>query len=477
MSGRTRNHRPQTLPAVAIVTVAAVIGLAIPLLADRRYGPYLGPAILWLAAGSALPLFVIHKVARREWFHPLVFPVIYLAVGLFAAPIWEVIANRDLSGEFTLADLTGGLITVMGLTYIGFGGGVSAALFGRRPPPIDRAAVPLDWGFVRRVGGIVLVVSIAIDVVRRTITAGTTYGANQTTATSASAIASVAYGAIFISIILITVGNAQLGRRFVLRRIDLLGLGSYAFLSLWIGNRGELLAPLLFALWAQHTYIRKIRVWQLVAMTTLVLVVFAAAGQAREGTTATHTGVGQSSINNISSTDFITANVLPLVPAEHHFYHGSTYLAAIERQLPGPLANAVFGPPATTTTPTGAYAYRQLIAFGNPNLGFSFAFPPEAYINFGMTGVLIMAALLGALFGWAYRRCRHDPRRALHLLYPILLAVLPAGLRDDSLGEMKIVLYPMVTLLVVLYLARRRAQRPERPSGAVPARPTALPSS
>ena len=209
-------------------------------------------------------------------------------------------------------------------------------------------------------------------------------------------------------------------------------------------------------LWAHHTYVKRLRAWTLALLIVFVLGVFTTVGYEREPTgTVGRPSVLQSSLVDIASPTFITANVVSDVPAEHPYYLGTTYLAAWERQLPGFIANRILGSPATATTPTGSFAYRDLIGFTNPNQGYGFAFPAESYINFGMPGVFLTGAGLGWLLAWSYRRCRADPSRAIHLLYPVLISTLPDGFRTDALGELKMVLYPMIILALVLYKARQ----------------------
>jgi hypothetical protein len=118
--------------------------------------------------------------------------------------------------------------------------------------------------------------------------------------------------------------------------------------------------------------------------------------------------------------------------------HGSTYMAALFRQLPGPVQVALFGPPRTT----GSYVYRDLIDFHDPNGRSAFSLPSESYLNYGLAGSFIVALIVGSLFGWAYRRAAAVPSKALHVLSPILVATLPLSLRGMLSCRSSSVLYP-----------------------------------
>jgi len=154
------------------------------------------------------------------------------------------------------------------------------------------------------------------------------------------------------------------------------------------------------------------------------------------------------------------------VPFETSFLQGSTYVASIERQLPGAIAVAVFGPP----TNTASFEFRRLIGFSNPDAGFGFSLPSEGYLNFGLGGVLAAALMLGGLLGYAARRTAIRPTHARHLLYAILLATLPLSFRSDALQQIKTVLYPMLLSMLVLRLASSLSSR-HRPE-ATPGIPT-----
>ena len=223
------------------------------------------------------------------------------------------------------------------------------------------------------------------------------------------------------------------------------------------GRRGELVAPAIFALWVYHTRIRPIRVATAVLMVLAVALVFQGVSGARVGFSF-YGGAGVAlnrTASSLGTPIFITSKLIERVPSRVPFARGETYLAALERQLPSPVSIALFGPP----TNTGAFKFREILNYGDPNSGFGFSLPSEAYLNFGLGGALLIGGLVGLLFGYAYRRQGPDPTSAVHYLYPVLLATLPLGLRSDALTEIKMVAYPMIAIAIFIYLSRADTSR------------------
>jgi hypothetical protein len=140
------------------------------------------------------------------------------------------------------------------------------------------------------------------------------------------------------------------------------------------------------------------------------------------------------------------------VPDSEPLRLGSTYVAALQRQLPGPIALEILGPP----TDTASFELRQMLGFYDPDAGFGFSLPAEGFLNFGLVGVVGACVVTGLLLGGSYaRRPAGLPDRALHVLYPLIVASLPLSLRADAVQQIKTVLYPMVFAAVVFALARQ----------------------
>jgi hypothetical protein len=132
------------------------------------------------------------------------------------------------------------------------------------------------------------------------------------------------------------------------------------------------------------------------------------------------------------------------VPSDVPYLRGSTYLAAAEAQLPGPVSRYL-----GVTSRTASAVFRDIIGFNDPNQGFAESYPSEAYLNFGLPGCLGAGLFLGALMGWAWRKRQETVARLRDLLYPVLLAGLIYGFRSDALTQLKDVLYPMLAIWAV----------------------------
>lgn len=455
----SRVSRRIVLFALASLGVALSAGFLVPAfitrLSDDSTFPLLTLAMFYVALGAVIPSIGLFRIFKRDWFHPYAFPMFFVIVTLFAPSVYVLVTHKNLPSPFTI-DVSEPLLRVFLLTVLGLGLGIAVSLAvvhsrnGVGPP------VPVDYRFVLKWGHFFLSSSVVLEGIRWVTQRGRPYGAQQTSFGTSSTVTTIAVGLVLIGVIFTTIGNAKLHRR-VLRRFDVSCLIAFMVFSLLSGSRGDLLAPLLFILWSHHTYIKRVPLWRLVALTAVILAVFAFVGTERNGPTAAGKSLVTSTVTSLSGPSFITANVLQVVPSEHGFYHGSTYISAVERQVPGFIVNRILGSPQAAHQ-TGTYVYRDLIDFNSPNLGFGFSFPTESYLNFGMPGAFIIAAFVGLLIGWSYRRFESDASRALHLLYPILIVILPLEIRDDALGQIKIVLYPMIAGWLVLRAARRRGR-------------------
>lgn len=152
---------------------------------------------------------------------------------------------------------------------------------------------------------------------------------------------------------------------------------------------------------------------------------------------------------------------------------GSTIVAGLLRQIPGPVANLVFGQPDDT----GAFRFRTMTGFNNDSNGYGLSIPAEGVMNFGAVGAFVLTLAFGVLLAWLYSRSSEKGSRGLHLAYVVAVASLPFGLRSDVLGAVKGALYPVLIISVVCltarWLERQLQQRNEPNSGesATPAGP------
>jgi len=482
---RPPRHQIATSRGLSLLTLLSATCTAVGAIwvITRQYPPLLGLCLVFLAVLGIPLLLGLRRSLHRDWFHPLAYPAVYFVIALFLPDIFELATNTSVSAAFPIADISTRLLIVLGLTCAGFLSGLTFLLAIQSSVPHNRAdngrssvtKSMIDYRRLRTYGRWLLFLGLVAGALRWYLHRGAAYGANQTSYGSASTATTIAGGLLFIGTILVAVSNGRLThQRTLTRQDDVLFVGCAAF-SLLSGSRGDLLPPLLFLLWAHHTYIRRLRIRLLLPLTVILLVLFAIVAHVREpSTTLTsasgapiHHSVVDSTLNDISSPSWLTANILVLVPSEHAFYGGVTYVADIERQLPGFVSNALLGPVSTSSTPTGTYAYRELIGYTDSNVGFGFSFPSESYLNFGMVGTFVIAGLVGLFMAWAYRRHSPSASRPLHLIYPVAIAILPNVVRTDALGGIKLILYPCIFLYIAYLLAKRPLQRQAAPSYAV----------
>jgi len=253
---------------------------------------------------------------------------------------------------------------------------------------------------------------------------------------------------------LIVLAQVQL-RGAVAAPVDLVLFGAFCVITLVAGGRGELLAPVVFALWLYHRDVRRISLRALAGGCVIVVLLFQAIQGVRAGDSplSTPRATIERTLTSVGvpmqATSLTTASVPAL--ADHRL--GDTYVESLKRQLPGTIAVKLWGEPSET----GTFVLRRIIGFNSPDAGLGFALPAESYLNFGVSGSLVIALLIGLLFGYAYQKqVAVRPSRASHVLYGFLIATLPLSLRADAVLQIKAVLYPMVAIAVILGVCRER---------------------
>jgi len=419
--------------------------------------------LLSVGLAASVGFFGLLHVARRDWFHPAALPMIYVISALMAPVAYLGILGESLGAGLEASAISPLLLATFCGTIAGLGAGVALGLqiFPRR----REARASLDPYLFRLIGRGLLVVAVPIRLGIVLSRAGEQYGQGQLDRlfTAEAALDNFTATAFFAGVLMIVVANSIMRRR-PLAGVDLGLVLAFAVATLVAGARGELIAPALAILWAYQTYVRRIPTFAVVALLAGFIVLFQGVGGARGGEQFYGGGavVIERTLGGLATPLQTTAWVIAKVPETHPFTEGSTYLAAVKRQLPGPLAARLFDRPDDT----GAFVLRRIIGFSNPNQGFGFSATAEGYLNFGLAGSLGVALLFGLLLGWAYRWWRTPPTRALEFLYPILLCTLPYNLRADALAQLKSVLYPLALLAVACYFARGRERSTEPTSAA-----------
>jgi oligosaccharide repeat unit polymerase len=146
---------------------------------------------------------------------------------------------------------------------------------------------------------------------------------------------------------------------------------------------------------------------------------------------------------------------LQFVPSNVDFQYGRTYLEALARPVPRFVWQNK--PPAAETMLMGVI----WPDFARQNVGFSFSFFGEPYLNFGVSGVFAVALIFGLAWRTLYEWFRRDPRNPtviaiFALTWPMLFVYMRGGIGID---------YPRQAIMVVpVFLAITVAQRRGRKS-------------
>jgi len=384
------------------------------------------------------------RLRSREWFHPFAFPFVYVSLTLLL-PVLYLVGTQRTIGAIQPEQVSSALVGLFLLVIAGMaiGTGASMALAQRKE---TTESAPLNYAAILRAGRWLIGLGIIWRVWQLPSALELPYGYGSVNYSMRAAILTIVNGLFFIAVIFTVLANSQRGLA-ILSRFDLGLVAIFASLTLITGSRGSLVAPALFILWGYHTFQRRIALWQgLVAAALIVsIVTFVGIHRSGEEVKLEKDQLASPALGPISTPALITSILLERVPSRYPFEHGGTYLAALQRQLPGPVSRVVLGPPQQT----GTFVFRRIIRFTNVNAGFAFSLPSEAYLNFGAPGTLVAGLLLGSLLGFAYRKHVSMATRPLHMLYPILISLLPLGIRSDAVFQIKSVLYVMIALMVV----------------------------
>lgn len=426
------------------------------------------PPLMLAAWGTAFVLAatIAAAVRRGGWFHPLALPLGAVAVMSFGAPLWVQFTHEPAGLLYDVghappalplaAVMSGRAGAALALTLVGYAAGALAAQAVIRRPAAMHPQ--FRWGGIRRAGSRLMVAAALAQALVAILHRGSPYGAGQLQYGVAPLLGSAAAVAVLSGLVIVTLAAPQAGKPARLR--DLLSGTEWAALLAFLsavavsGDRGGLIAPAVYIAWAYGTKVRPLRLrWLITALAAALVIASVIAGY-RDGTglsPGSPAAVLQGAAGDVNSPAWLMQQTVQRVPSTSPYLHGSTYLAAAEAQLPGPLARRTG---ATSRTASGQF--RNLIGFTDPNQGFAESYPSEAYLNAGLPGCLLAGVFFGALMGWAWRKHGAVPVRARDVLYPVLLAGLVYGFRSDALTQVKDVLYPMLAVWVMMGWYRLR---------------------
>ena len=449
----------------------------------------------WCAAVFAVVLIVL-VTGRRRWFHPLSLPLAAVAFISLAAPLWVQVTHEPVGLLYSPGDeppgqplataLSATACAALVLVVFGYLAGAAATLAVTRTTAPPAAEPAFRHREMRTVGFALLCAGAIPQALLTLLSAGTAYGVDQLQYGLTSFLADAAAAVMLAGLAVVTMAAAHTARatrlRDVLRGREWAALCLYAVAVAASGQRAGLIAPGLYLTWVYSTRVRAIP-WRW-AVATLLLVLWVGAmiahNRADGGLSlSSPSAVAASAVGDVNSPAWLTQQTVMHVPAGTPYLHGSTYIAAAEAQLPGPVSRRL-----GTTSRTASAVFRDIIGFSDPNQGFAESYPSEAYLNFGLPGCLGAGLFLGALMAWAWRKRREVVGRPRDLLYPVLLAGLVIGFRSDALTQVKDVLYPILIVWAVMAWCRmpasgqhRLLRRPMIPPGpSLPPGPPGAPA-
>jgi hypothetical protein len=415
----------------------------------------------WCAAVALAVALIAAVTCRGQWLHPLSLPLAAVTVMSLGAPLWVQATHEPAgllyspgyvpAGVPLAAVLSAPAYAALVLVVVGYLAGAVAALAVTRTAASYAVTPVFCYRDMRRAGFAILCAGAISRVVVTFLSAGTPYGADQLQYGLTSFLADAASTGMLAGLVVVTLADVRTARvtqlRGLLRGREWAALGLYMLAVAVSDYRGGLIAPAMYLAWAYSIRVRTIPLRWAVAALLLALEVGAVIAHHREegglspGSPAV---VVASAAGDVSSPAWLTQQTVMRVPSEVPYLRGSTYLAAAEAQLPGPVSRYL-----GVTSRTASAVFRDIISFDDPNQGFAESYPSEAYLNFGLPGCLGAGLFLGALMGWAWRKRQETVARLRDLLYPVLLAGLIYGFRSDALTQLKDVLYPMLAIWAV----------------------------
>ncbi|MEQ4302991.1 O-antigen polysaccharide polymerase Wzy [Plantactinospora sp. B6F1] len=383
-------------------------------------------------------------------FHPLLFPSIYVAVACLAPPLWLSLSDIDL-GYLESSLIAPESPQLMALAVLGFTLG-AAIPFARRVALADDA---IDPRLLERAGMVIILVPLGFAAHNYLNKAVLTRGIGQDTVTLMDSISVVNVILGLTAVILILVARFQQGKSvlsvsegsLVAALVALSGLNGQRHSALAI-----LIAVLVFMTRRRGASIRAVLGLSAILIFAYVVVLYRVTVILGPRPVPVTSAFVQD-LGSVTFTTGITATLMSGGP----YLDGATIFAGLIRQLPGPVANSIFGPPVDT----GAFQFRLRSGLTSDSTGYGFSLPAEGVINFGTVGAFIVPFVAGVLIAWIYARFSPLGGRSINVLYAVVASTLPYGFRSDTLGAVKGVLYPGV-LLGCAFAGAAAAQRARR---------------
>lgn len=461
------SHTPSKLPVGDSATIQLIVCC---LLVPPVWWTVLGGGVelLYLVVLTTSGILLAGSTMRRnaDPLHPWAFPQLYVVYALAAPWFFLVLAKRDLFRiPVTAADGPAALIIALSAA----GWLLGTVLGTNRRTLLDDVpeekpqteAVRGRWELrhfraMRQVGIVLFLITLALKAVQVALGRGRAYGAGQTGSDLFVTLTPVVEGLFLASVLLVVATAAPIGKR-PLPIWFFIGLAGYAGASfLFLGSRGEVIAPAMLIVWFL-TRRRPVSIVKLLPLGIAAVLIFNWVGDTRTQGEAAPGAAEASAIErsllDTSSPYLVTMMLAEMVPSSIPHSGGQTYVESAKYFLPGVVSRALFGRPQETAS----LIFRDIVGYDNPNSGLGFSLPSEAYLNYGKLGAFGIPLVLGWAFARSYRLTQRIPRRVAALIYPVALAILPYGLRADSLSQSKSLLYPLIFAALAAALAVRRA--------------------
>lgn len=436
-------------------------------------------AILAVAASPLMPVFLPHKVAallwplglgtlgalvtvfsgvfatvrnrgRADWLAPSGLPSIYVFAS-FLLPTYAMFAQGQRFSIFTQESLSESTPTLVATCALSFFLGASF-----RPRKKVTTQLPGDApGALARVGTVLFVATLLLNVYLLTSRGVAVRGQQQTTYTGLSFIGPLVnmMGPCSILMLLASKESAKLKGIWAPPP----ALAAVVLISLIVlnGDRASAVGIVFLLLYGATR--NKARTAALILTLAAVTMLAAQVSEYRQGAAggASQITTADSTLGDLSVVTYTLGATAAHVPSEMNFAYGSSILDGAIRQLPSPLALRLLGPPEGS----GTLRFRQIVGYQDPNNGLGFSLPAEGYLNFGLLGAGIICLFLGLLLSFLYGLSQSHAGTTLgKYLYPLALSSFAFALRSDFYGAVKGFLYPAIFLWLALMFSQHRSK-------------------